>query len=216
MGTCWHTFSMTVSHCWVILVHIWTFCYKETFYNAPQISLTAGTDLSAGPAHVGGGGWTSSTASSSSTGVSPSTGRAWCQRLVGDRADLLGLHRVLTRPQLTHRLGHIEALLPILCCVGGFLNMCTIVFIKSFIDTHHHGRDLDCLHTADRSLVGDFFTPTVGNLGNLVHLRLLDVAFPDLGANLRLLGAALQPLIGPAKKWKIMEREETTNCSVYT
>lgn len=126
MGTCWHTFSMTVSHCWVILVHIWTFCCKETFYNAPQISLTPGSDLSAGPAHVGGGGWTSSTASSSSTGVSPSTGRAWCQRLVGDRADLLGLHRVLTRPQLTHRLGHIEALLPVLGFVGGFLNMCTI------------------------------------------------------------------------------------------
>ena len=88
----------------------------------PHLSLTWGTDLSAGPAHVRGGGWSSSTASPSSTGVTSSTGRARCQGLVGDRADLLGLHRVLTRPHLTHWLGHIVALLPVLGGVGGLLN----------------------------------------------------------------------------------------------
>ena len=85
------------------------------------------------------------------------------------------------------------------------------------MNTHRPGRVLDCLHTADRSGVGDVLTHALGNPSRLGLHCLLDVAFPDLGANLRGLRAALQPLVGPAKKkWKIMEREITTSCSAYT
>ena len=68
--------------------------------------------LSAGAAHVWGGGGASS------------AGRvASGYRLVSDRADLLGLHRVGAGPHLTHRLGHIVALLSVLSGVGGLLNI---------------------------------------------------------------------------------------------
>ena len=90
------------------------------------------------------------------------------------------------------------------------------LFRRRFMNTHRPGRVLDCLHTADRSGVGDVLTHALGNPSRLGLHCLLDVAFPDLGANLRGLRAALQPLVGPAKKkWEIMEREITTSCSAY-
>ena len=78
--------------------------------------------LSASPAHVRSRGW------SSSTGCA-----ATRYGLVGDRADLLGLHRVGAGPHLTHGLGHIVTLLSVLCGVGGLLNktsqeLCSDIF----------------------------------------------------------------------------------------
>ena len=85
------------------------------------------------------------------------------------------------------------------------------------MNTHHPWWVLDCLHTADLSGVGDGLTLALGNLGRLGLHCLLDVAFPDLGTNLRRLRAALQLLVGPAKKkWKIMESEKKLSCSVHT
>ena len=67
--------------------------------------------LSTSPTHVRGWSWSSSTGSAATR-----------YGLVGDRADLLGLHRVGAGPHLAHGLGHIVTLLSVLCGVGGLLN----------------------------------------------------------------------------------------------
>ena len=70
--------------------------------------------LSTSPTHVRGRGWSSSTGSAATR-----------YGLVGNRTDLLGLHRVGAGPHLAHGLGHIVTLLPVLCGVGGLLNKTT-------------------------------------------------------------------------------------------